>query len=204
MLWNNTAAISRTATASIPRHTPDLCQLEQYEQHLLFDYAPIDATKFSPACTADDQLTMFQCSRERGTPPLVLKIGTHVFSDINRAKIGGALHQISTEHLIFLDKQRENLVLSQRKRVKIILPDFYKGYTHVKVEAWMYLGEGKRWIEDVLWNKSFFRCGGGDYEEAPVYRDSRDFIGSYFEYEPRVATPRKINILYNPKYLKEA
>lgn len=191
MFWNKLPEnFFQEAKNAIPKHTPDICLIEQSATHLVFDYGDQRSygSHVSTAFT-QERLSMWQQNSMDGAPPIVLKAWGDVISEVPRAKIGGDLYLMSTEELVYLDKHRENGVVFQRKRVPLNVPDFRNGDTPLNIRAWMYYGCKEHWGESIAWNQTFHRGRGGEFSVAPTYRDDRRWVGNYFKYAWRDAKP---------------
>lgn len=173
------------AAAGIPVNTPDLCVLEQAENHFVFDCSKIISKTLSITnAFTKGRLAMWQDTREQHTPPVVMEPWEDWVKDIPRAKIVGGLYSLTIEDLLFLDKYKENGVKFNRKRVDINVPDFSTGRHPIKTTAWMYFGNAQHWGSLISWDHFFYR-GKGNFISPSVQQDSRRWVQGYFRYIPQ-------------------
>lgn len=204
-IWNTGRPSKRflaEAAASIPPNTPDLCLLEQKEEHLVFNYG--DSNKHGKLvgdAFTQERLSMFQQNWIEGTPPLALKVWGDISRMVPRARIKGSLYLIPTKDLVYIDNQRQNGLLSHRKRVKFLLPPddtFIEHPAHVRaklqlsfpshepklkeVSAFMFFPSKEHWIDRITWDQQFYKGRGGAFSVAPTYKDECSLIGNYFKH----------------------
>lgn len=122
----NFKGVNFSVNATIPKHTPDIVQLEQKEAHLYFAYHMVNNghPNYLEQGVTVDNFQLWKGRQEDGIPYPVAMPHTAELSRVPCLPIKGRLLLMPTEHLIKLDEYTQNGVQFIRRRVEILVPRY--------------------------------------------------------------------------------
>lgn len=184
-----------------PKHTPDLCLLENHEYHWVFDHdnAVHSPMAFNYAFT-DQRFYMWQKNHVPGTPHILLRENAHPRCISRRARVKGKVHTMTAKEIVAIDNKLENGVKYERRKVRLILP-FPKEIRRTTVDevtptncwAWIYVDKLEYWKDKFQFDADIWRGReGSQYIPVKSWKDNRAFIGPYFTPKHGPATPTKL------------
>jgi hypothetical protein len=182
-----------------PFHTPDIGVLEDQKRHLVFDCGPIRPVKelVSAAYTAQ-RMTLY-IDRFNNEPVPIFLDGEH------RAKIAGALYVVPTAELVELDKQRQNRLIYERRRISVLLPfpdengnvDVLRDGKGKEQQVWAYTAIVDAWAEQIDMYRPRYNIPPQNalIVRAKTYVDNISHLNNHYRFAPM----RVEDLLLKPK-----
>jgi hypothetical protein len=189
--------------SAVPPNTRDLCRLEQWPRHYVFDWRnDVKNDCLFKLAVTSQRFFMWLQNHEENTPPLVFR---EQVTDrmCPRARLRGKLHEVSVADIVALDKQLGNGVQSERKLTRVLIPEMYRVDSHsdeysppkffsrnyglsyrgmlLETSAWVYCDKADIWRPRFDFDFQIWR-GRRDtaYVPADVFKDNDPDINSYF------------------------
>lgn len=172
--------------------TPDQIILDQSEKVLVFEYGDLRngfphhrmlGGTFSSYGITHDYFYLWH-DKEKGYP-LASKIGG---INAGRTRVRGELYLVPSNHVMNIDRHRENGVRFHRKTVWIILPDGNR------IQAYSYVAVDAYWKETIQWDNTFHKGNGGS-TYVPMNADTENkhdpTMGRWTEFTPETINKKK-------------
>lgn len=166
-----------------PFNTPDLCQLENRNQHLLLDCGRVKLNKdiVCSAYTVERMSLFIQRGNLHAIP--IRMTGVH------RARLGGALYKVTTERMVELDKQKQNRLSFERKKVDVYVPiPCSDGNIQVlSQKVWLYSAIPDQWEEQIEMSLRKYNVSPEtpQFTLAKTYTDNESVLNNHFRYSDK-------------------
>lgn len=172
-----------------PEHTPDHSFLSGGEHSLLFEYGELmqglPGSKHMNGYPTNEGVaytweTFELWLQRKGMDTLA--IATQMASDpqLIRSKVRGQLFTVPSDHIEKIDSYRENGVIFNRRRTRILLdrPDRV-----VSVHAWIYTGVPDVWKPQVNWDQKFYsHQRDRTFSPAQTFPDKRSVFNDHYQF----------------------
>lgn len=189
MLWWKNRSEWLKEITSTPENTPDLYRLDRSQHHLLLEYGEMmiglphhrqinELPVIMNAFTVQ-KMPLWKTNEGQGTIPIAYDFVPKGFI-LEKPRVCGQLFKLTRDHIIHLDKQRQNGVIFNRKRVRVFVPNPSDNESPFQVSAWMYAGNGKHWQPRIEWDHEFFHHRGGHgFDVVQPQRVMHRWLGCY-------------------------
>lgn len=172
-----------------PFHTPDIGVLENQKRHLVFDCGRIRPGKGLVSAAYSAQRMTLYIDRHKDEPVPIYLDGDH------RAKIAGALYVLPTAELVQLDKQRQNRLVYERRRISVILPfenecgevDVLRDEKGKEHQVWAYTAIADAWAEQIEMHRPKYNVPPHTalIVKARTYVDNSRHINNHYRFAPQ-------------------
>lgn len=160
-----------------PAFTPDLWRLEQFDRTLLFEVGDPDNSRGFPLHIGFtiEKLSLWKKAHE-GIAFRMTQL------QVPRARVKGFLYSVPAGFCMELDRERQNKVLYERKRVPLIIPELDASGNPLQILAWMYVGKKNYWEPRVTWDQQFHR-NNPEFTLATTRKDNRPWLNEYYDFQ---------------------